>query len=136
MLHFSDGSALCSDTIGTSGTMAPAQILGFVRHQSRGTAIPHLVNTMGLDSEETKGRNSKDNAMYVVVHASSIWLSLDILEEEVAASFVLGNVGNCLYIVDVKYIIANLFVLRNIKMKVQKCVCYLLDSGVGFLIGV
>ena len=40
MLQFLDGSALDSDTIGTADTMVPAQILGFVKHESRGFPTP------------------------------------------------------------------------------------------------
>ena len=74
---------------------------------------PHLVNNMGLDNEEIKGDNIEDKATYVVVHASSKWLSMDALEDEFAASFVLGDVCDCLYIVDVKCMIVPLFVLCN-----------------------
>jgi len=38
---------------------------------------------------------------------------LDALEEEFAASFVLGDECDCLYIVDVKCIIVSLFVVCN-----------------------
>jgi len=81
MLQFLDGNALDSDTIGTADTIAPAQILGFVKYESRGIPTPHLVNNMGLDREQIKGGNIEDNTMYVVVHASSKWLSLDTLEK-------------------------------------------------------
>ena len=79
MLQFSDGNAFDSDTIDTADTMAPAQIQGFVRYESRGIPTPYLVNTMGLDNEEIVGGNIEDNTIYVVVHASSKWLSLDTL---------------------------------------------------------
>ena len=111
MLQFLDGNALDSDTIGTADTMAPAQILGFVKYESRRIPTPYLVNNMGLDSEEIERGNIEDNTMYVVVHASSKWLSLDKLEDAFPASFVLGDVGDCLYTVDVKCTIAPLFVL-------------------------
>jgi len=84
-----------------------------VTYKSRGISTPHLVNNMGHNSEEIDGGNMEDNMTYAVVHASSNWLSLDTLEEEFAAPFELGDVGDCLYIVDVKCIIAPLFVLCN-----------------------
>jgi len=58
---------------------------------------------MGLDSDEIERGNIEDNTMYEVVHASSKWLSLDTLEKEFVPSFVLCDVGNCLYIIDVKW---------------------------------
>ena len=76
---------------------------------------------MGVDNEEIEGENSEDKTTYVVVHASSKWLSLDALEEEFAASFVLGDVGDCLYIVDVKCIIAPLFVVCNENETTKVC---------------
>ena len=113
MLQLSEESATDSDTISRDDTIAPAQILRFVTYESREIPTPHLVNNMGHNSEEIEGGNIEDNAIYGVVHASSKWLSLDILEEEFAASFKLGGVGDCLYLVDVKCIIAPLFVLCN-----------------------
>jgi len=62
--------------------MAPAQIIGFVRYESRGIPTPHLVNNLGLDSDEIEGGNIEDNTMYVGFHASFKWLSLDTLEKE------------------------------------------------------
>ena len=121
MLQFLDGKPLDSDTIGTADTMAPAQILGFVRYESRGIPTPHLVNNMGCDGDKIEGGNIEGNTMYVVVHVSSKWLSLDILKKKFAASFVLGDVGSCLYIVDVKCIIAPLFVLCNENESTKVC---------------
>ena len=68
---------------------------------------------MGLDKDKINEENIEDNTTCVVVHASSKWLSMNALEKEFAATFVLGDVGNSLYIVDVKCIIAPLFVLCN-----------------------
>ena len=68
---------------------------------------------MGHNSEEIEEGNIEDNIIYVFTHASSKWLSLDTLEEEFVTTFVLGDVGDCLYIVDMKCIIVPLFVLCN-----------------------
>ena len=48
MLQFSDESATDSDTISRDDTIAPAQLLGFVKYKSRGIPSPHLVNNMGV----------------------------------------------------------------------------------------
>ena len=76
---------------------------------------------MGHNSEETEGGNMEDNTTYAVVHASPNWLSLDTLEEEFAASFEQVDVGDCLYIVGVKCIIAPLFVLYNENESTKVC---------------
>ena len=76
---------------------------------------------MGHNSEEIDGENMEDNMTYAVVHASSNWLSLDTLEEEFAASFVLGDVRDYLYTVDVKCIILPLFVLCNENESTKGC---------------
>ena len=86
-------------------------MLGFVIYESKGIPTPHLINNMGLDKDKIKGGDIEDNTTYVVAHASFKWLSMDVLEKEFAASFVLGDVGYCLYIVDVKCMIAPLFVV-------------------------
>ena len=99
----------------------PAQILGFVEYESKGIPTPHLLNNMGLDNEEIEGGNIVDNTTYAVVHASSKWLSLDALEKEFAASFVLGDVCECLYSVDVKCIIAPFFVVCNENETTKVC---------------
>ena len=37
-----------------------------------------MINNMGLDKEEIEEENIEDNTTYVVVHASSKWLSMDV----------------------------------------------------------
>ena len=113
MVQFIEESTTDSDTISSADTMAPAQILGFVKYESKGIPTPHLINNMGLDKDQIDEESIEDNTTYVVVHASSKWLSMNALEKEFAATFVLGDVGNSLYIVDVKCIIAPLFVVWN-----------------------
>ena len=48
-------------------------------------------------------------------------MSLDTLEKAFAAPFELGHVGGCLYIVDVKCIIAPLFVVCNENETTKVC---------------
>ena len=49
--------------------------------------------------------------MYAIVHSASQWLMMDTLETEFSQIFLLGDMNQCLYIVDVKSIIAPLFVV-------------------------
>ena len=97
MLQFSEDNALNSDTV------CPAQILGFVQYETRGVPTLYLVHSMGLSLEEIDDDNIVDDTMYIMVHASSQWLSLslslDILVEEFVASFVSGDIDSCLYII-------------------------------------
>jgi len=51
--------------------------------------------------------------MYAIVHAASQWLTMDTMEKEFSAIFLLGDVSQCLYIVDGKSIIAPMFVVAN-----------------------
>ena len=51
--------------------------------------------------------------MYVVVHLSSTYLSLDDLQTNFVCKFVLGDVNNCMYIIKVDDIVCPLFVFNN-----------------------
>ena len=55
MLQFSVESTTDSDRISSGDLIAPGQILGFVKYESKGIPTPHLVNNMGLDNEEIEG---------------------------------------------------------------------------------
>ena len=54
--------------------------------------------------EEIEEDNMEDESMYAIVHTASQWFS---------QTFLLGDVNQCLYIVDVKSIIEPLFVVAN-----------------------
>ena len=54
-----------------------------------------------------------DNHLYVVVHSSSTYLSLDDLQMNFICKFVLGDVNNCMYIIQVDDIVCPLFVFKN-----------------------
>ena len=62
MLQFSEECATDSGTISRDDTIAPAQILGFVKYESRGIPTPHLVNSMGHNSEEIE--RGEDGGQY------------------------------------------------------------------------
>ncbi len=54
-----------------------------------------------------------DNHLYVVVHSSSTYVSLDDLQMNFVCKFVLGDVNNCMYIIKVGDIVCPLFVFKN-----------------------
>ena len=57
----------------------------------------------------------------MLLFMSSKWFSMDALEKQFAAPFALGDVGDSLYIVDVKCIIAPLFVVWNESETTREC---------------
>jgi len=87
----------------------------------KGIPTPYLIREEGLSLETIEEDNMKDENMYVVVHAASQWLTLDTLEAEFSASFLLGEVNQYLYIVDVKSIIAPLFMVANASDSTKVC---------------
>ena len=50
MVQFIEESTSDSDTISSADIMAPAQILGFVKYESKGIPTPHLKNNMCWNS--------------------------------------------------------------------------------------
>lgn len=72
-----------------------------------------MIQEEGVTFEEIEESNMEDETMYAIVHAASQWLTIDELESEFSETFLLGDVNQCLYIVDVKSIIAPLFVVAN-----------------------
>jgi len=99
--------------IPASQSMSPAKIIGFVRYESRGIPTPYLIQDDGVTLEEIEESNMEDETMYAIIHTASQWLTMDTLESEFSETFLLGDVNQCLYIVDVKTIIAPLFVVAN-----------------------
>ena len=107
MIQFHQNDILASQS------MSPAKIIGFVRYESRGIPTPYLIQDEGVTLEEIEESNMEDETMYAIIHTASQWLTMDTLESEFSETFLLGDVNQCLYIVDVKTIIAPLFVVAN-----------------------
>ena len=72
-----------------------------------------MIQEQGLTLEGIEEDNMEDVTMYAIVHAASQWLTMDTMEKEFSAVFLLGDVSQCLYIVDVKSMIAPIFVVTN-----------------------
>jgi hypothetical protein len=53
------------------------------------------------------------NNLYVVVHTASDYVSSEQLEKKFMSSFILGDVMNCVYIVEVEAIHGPLFIFKN-----------------------
>jgi len=102
---------LCDDN---SINTAPAKIMGFLRYdRTPGVPTPHLSDSLKQSLEELEATNARDDQLYVVIHASSTYLSFDDLEEKFISKFILGDVNQCMYIVKVDDILGPLFVFRN-----------------------
>jgi hypothetical protein len=54
-----------------------------------------------------------DNNLYMVVHTVSDYVSSEQLEKEFVSLFILGDIVNCVYIVNVEAIHGPLFVFKN-----------------------
>ncbi len=54
-----------------------------------------------------------DNNLYVVVHTASDYILLEKLQYDFITSFSLGNITDCVYIVNVDTIQGPLFVFKN-----------------------
>ncbi len=63
--------------------------------------------------QEIRNNDIVDNHLYVVVHSSSTYLSLDDLQMNFVCKFVLGDVNNCMYIIKVGDIVCPLFVFKS-----------------------
>jgi hypothetical protein len=93
---------------------APAKIMGFLRYDiTPGVPTPHLSDSLQQSLEELQATNARDDHLYVVIHASSTYLSFDDLEVKFISKFTLGDVNQCMYIVKVDDILGPLFVFRN-----------------------
>ena len=84
-----------------------------MKYESRGIPTPYLIQEQGLTLEEIEEDNMEDEIMCAIVHTASQWLTIDTMEKEFSETFLLGDVNQCLYIVDVKSIIAPFFVVAN-----------------------
>jgi len=63
--------------------------------------------------QEVQANKAYDHHLYVVIHASSTYLSMVDLEDNFISKFTLGDVNQCMYIVKVEDILGPLFVFGN-----------------------
>ena len=93
---------------------APAKILGFVRYDiTQDIPTPHFCEVMRQSLQEVQANKAYDHHLYVVIHASSTYLSMADLEDNFISKFTLGDVNQCMYIVKVEDILGPLFVFGN-----------------------
>ncbi len=92
----------------------PAKILGFVRYNiTKGISMPQLSGNEELSSASIGDNHTVDNNLYVVVHTASDYNLLDQLQYDFITSFSLGNIPDCVNIVNVDAIQSPLFVFKN-----------------------
>ena len=92
----------------------PSKILGFVRYNiTRGISKPQFSGNEDLSSITTRDNHTVDNNVYVVVHTASDYILLEQLQCNFITSFLLGNIIDCVYIVNVDTIQGPLFVFKN-----------------------
>ena len=93
----------------------PAKILGFFKYVSSGIPTPYLNEEMDFSTEHiySKGLRS-DTTMYAVVHTASTFLSWNKVLDDFVSPFTLGNVKDCVYIVDINCLAAPLFVFQDV----------------------
>jgi len=94
--------------------MAPAKVIGFIKYNlTKSIPTPYFCEELRQTLQEIRNNDTVDNHLYVVVHSSSTYLSLDDLQTNFVCKFVLGDVNNCMYIIQVDDIVCPLFVFKN-----------------------
>jgi len=92
----------------------PAKILGFVRYNiTKGIPIPQFSGNEELPLHTIRENDTVDNNVYVVVHTASDYVSMEQLQSDFITSFTLGNITECVYIVNIDSIRGPLFVFKN-----------------------
>jgi hypothetical protein len=92
----------------------PAKILGFIRYNIT-TGIPSPPNIQAMRSclQHLCANHTVDNKLCVVVHTASDYILLEQLQYDFITSFSLGNITDCVYIVNIDAIQGPLFVFKN-----------------------
>jgi hypothetical protein len=105
----------------------PSKILGFVRYNiTKGIPTPQFSGDEELSLDTIRENDTVDNNVYVVVHTASDYVSMDQLQSDFIASFTLGNITECVYIVNIDSIRGPLFVFKNygsVGEDTNKCFC-------------
>ena len=94
--------------------MAPAKVIGFIKYNlTKSIPTPYFCEELRQTLQEIQNNDIVDNHLYVVIHSSSTYLSLDDVQRNFVCKFVLGDVNNCMYIIQVDDIVCPLFVFKN-----------------------
>ena len=92
----------------------PAKVIGFIKYNvTRGIPTPHFSVELQQSVQERKANDDVDNHLYVVIHAASTYLSVSKLRKAFVSRFTLGNIDQCMYIINVEDILGPLFVFQN-----------------------
>jgi len=104
-----------------------AKILGFVRYNiTKGIPTPQFSGNEELSLDTIRGNDTIDNNVYVVVRTASDYVLMDQLQSDFITSFTLGNITECVYIVNIDSILGPLFVFKNdgsVGEDRNKCFC-------------
>ena len=86
----------------------------FIKYNvTRGIPTPHFSVELQQSVQERKANDDVDNHLYVVIHAASTYLSVSKLRKAFVSRFTLGNIDQCMYIINVEDILGPLFVFQN-----------------------
>ena len=92
----------------------PAKNPGFVRYNiTAGIPTPQFSGNEELSLATIRDNHTNDNNLYTVVHTASDYVLMEQLQRDFIISFSLGNITDCVYIVDVNAIEGPLFVFKN-----------------------
>jgi hypothetical protein len=92
----------------------PAKILGFVRYDiTTGIPTPQFSGNEELSLTTMPDNHTIDNNLYVMVHTASDYVLMEQLQHGFITSFSLGNITDCVYIVNVDAIQGPLFVVET-----------------------
>ncbi len=112
---------------GVTNSTCPAKILGFVRYNiTKGIPTPQFSGNEELSLDTIRDNDIIDNNVYVVVHTASDYVLMDQLQSDFITSFSLGNISECVYIVNIDTIQGPLFVFKNygsVGEDTNKCFC-------------
>jgi hypothetical protein len=105
----------------------PAKILGFVRYNiTKGIPTPQFSGDEVLTLDSICDIDTIDNNVYVVIHTASDYVSMDQLQSDFITLLTLGNITECVYIVNIDSILGPLFVFKNygsVGEDTNKCFC-------------
>jgi hypothetical protein len=105
----------------------PAKILGFVHYNiTKDIPTPQFSGNEELSLDSIRDNVTIDYNVYVVVHTASDYVSMDQLQRDFITLFTLGNITECVYIVNIDSIMGPLFVFNNygaVGEDTNKCFC-------------
>lgn len=93
--------------------LCPCLILGFFQYNQHGIPTPQFSIEEGMTMSEISDKLLLDKTLYAVVYAASAMLPWYELENNFISSFRLGDIDECLYIVNVNTIVDPLVVFKN-----------------------